>query len=116
MGMGACRRQEGLGLCSFCLPVLPARRHGETSLQMHYSGELLFQGSRLPLLDCRLPQGQDRGYQLLASLEAPPGAPDEQGCSLRKCAKSSLRAPVSNDSPAQCDGAEASSCPSAHLG
>ena len=75
MGVGVQSWQEGPGLGSvppYCVP--PTRQHGDTSSQTHYFRKFPFQGSKLPLLDCKLPQVGNQGYDFLASLRRPSGA------------------------------------------
>lgn len=56
----------------------------ETSLQTRYFGKLLFPGSRLPLLDWKLPQGGKHGCDALTSIRCPSWAWSRAGVQTGK--------------------------------
>lgn len=62
------------------LPRISYQTAWETSSQTHYFRKFLFRGSRLPLLDCKLPQGGNHGYHFLASLRKPSWALELSRC------------------------------------
>ena len=72
------QRTQAWALSLPTIRLLPDRR--ETSSQTHYFGKFLFRGSRLPLLDCKLPQGGNHGYHFLASLRKPSWALELSRC------------------------------------
>ena len=56
-GLRGCREAGGRAPAGTRSLLVTRQAAGETSLQTHYFGKLLFQSSRLPLLDWRLPPG-----------------------------------------------------------